>query len=94
MKNRKSKCLNLTELTISNLKCHIIYFIAFNCHKFSFFSFVNCLLTALKQKIAVALDHTFKVTFLEKFVKTVKSKCEIIFNRFGSFGDNNIWKTI
>jgi hypothetical protein len=27
------------------------------------------------------------VTFLEKFVKTVKSKCEIIFNRFGSFGD-------
>jgi hypothetical protein len=22
-----------------------------NCHKFSFFSFVNCLLTALKQKI-------------------------------------------
>jgi hypothetical protein len=27
MKNRKSKCLNhLTELTISNLKCHIIYF--------------------------------------------------------------------
>jgi hypothetical protein len=27
-------------------------FIAFNCHKFSFFSFVNCLLTVLKQKIA------------------------------------------
>jgi hypothetical protein len=27
MKNRKSKCLNhLTELTILNLKCHIIYF--------------------------------------------------------------------
>jgi hypothetical protein len=27
MKNRKSKCLNhLTALTISNLKCHIIYF--------------------------------------------------------------------
>jgi hypothetical protein len=27
MKNRKSKCLNhLTELTISNLKCHIMYF--------------------------------------------------------------------
>jgi hypothetical protein len=24
-------------------------FIVFNCHKFSFFSFVNCLLTALKQ---------------------------------------------
>jgi hypothetical protein len=27
-------------------------FIAFNCHKFSFFPFVNCLLTALKRKIA------------------------------------------
>jgi hypothetical protein len=27
------------------------------------------------------------VTFLEKFVKTVKSKCEIIFKRFGSFRD-------
>jgi hypothetical protein len=27
MKNRKSKCLNhLTALTVSNLKCHIIYF--------------------------------------------------------------------
>jgi hypothetical protein len=27
MKNRKTKCLNhLTALTISNLKCHIIYF--------------------------------------------------------------------
>jgi hypothetical protein len=27
MKNRKSKCLNhLIALTVSNLKCHIIYF--------------------------------------------------------------------
>jgi hypothetical protein len=27
MKNRKFKCLNhLTALTVSNLKCHIIYF--------------------------------------------------------------------
>jgi hypothetical protein len=27
MKNRKSKCLNhLTALTVSNLKCHLIYF--------------------------------------------------------------------
>jgi hypothetical protein len=38
----------------------------------------------------VALDNTFNVTFLtglEKFVKTVKSKCETIFKRFGSFRD-------
>jgi hypothetical protein len=38
----------------------------------------------------VALDNTFNVRFLtglEKFVKTVKSKCETIFKRFGSFRD-------
>jgi hypothetical protein len=38
----------------------------------------------------VALDNTFNVTFLtglEKFVKTVKSKCETIFKRFGNFRD-------
>jgi hypothetical protein len=38
----------------------------------------------------VVLDNTFNVTLLtgfEKFVKTVKSKCETIFKRFGSFRD-------
>jgi hypothetical protein len=38
----------------------------------------------------VAIDNTFNVTFLtglEKFVKTVKSKCETILKRFGSFRD-------
>jgi hypothetical protein len=38
----------------------------------------------------VALENTFNVTFLtglEKFVKTVKSKCETILKRFGSFRD-------
>jgi hypothetical protein len=38
----------------------------------------------------VALDNAFNVTFLtgiEKFVKTVKSKCETILKRFGSFSD-------
>jgi hypothetical protein len=70
-----------------------VVFIVFNCHKFSFFSFVNCLLTALKQNEqimnrCVALDNTFNVTFLtglENFVETIKSKCETIFKRFGSF---------
>jgi hypothetical protein len=70
-----------------------VVFIVFNCHKFSFFSFVNCLLTALKQNEqimngCVALDNIFNVTFLtglEKFVETIKSKCETIFKRFGSF---------
>jgi hypothetical protein len=33
MKNRKSQYLNhLTALTVSNLKCHIIYFF-YNCQK-------------------------------------------------------------
>jgi hypothetical protein len=58
-------------------------------------SFVNFLLTALKQKEQITnrfprLDNTFNVTFLtglEKFVKTVKSKCKTIFKRFGSFRD-------
>jgi hypothetical protein len=69
-------------------------FIVFNCHKFSFFSFVNWLLTALKQNEQITnrcpRQHTFNVKFLralEKLVKTVKSKCEIIFKRFGSFRD-------
>jgi hypothetical protein len=38
----------------------------------------------------VALDNTFNVKFLtglEKFVKTVKSKCETIFKKFESFRD-------
>jgi hypothetical protein len=42
----------------------------------------------MSRKRTVALDNTFNVTFLtrlEKFVKTVKSKCETIFKRFGSF---------
>jgi hypothetical protein len=40
------------NITSPSKNMDVIFFIAFNCHKFSFFSFVNCLLTALKQKIA------------------------------------------
>jgi hypothetical protein len=44
----------------------------------------------MSRERTVALDNKFNVTFLtglEKFVKTVKSKCETIFKRFGRFRD-------
>jgi hypothetical protein len=54
-------------------------------NKFKVKKFINFF-----DRVKQALDNTFNVTFLtglEKFVKTVKSKCETILKRFGSFRD-------
>jgi hypothetical protein len=47
-RDKTQNVVNLTNLCKAS-KLNIYYFIVLNCHKFSFFSFVNCVLTALKQ---------------------------------------------